>query len=109
MNTITIETIEKLRQALKAKELEPIKKNNLSKGEAIRMLANEIQKLQKRGYAISQIAEIFRNHGVEIKDGTLRSYIQRNSKKQKIRKMQNGKLADEAHQENRNESNATFS
>lgn len=45
--------------------------------ETIRMISKEIDALKKRGYSLSQIAEILKNGGLTIAPPTLRSYLQR--------------------------------
>lgn len=48
--------------------------------ELIKLLSKEITSLQKRGYSIGIIAEKLRKKGLNISDGSLKSYL-KNSKK----------------------------
>jgi hypothetical protein len=84
---ITIEQVETL--AAKLRTLPPIenKKRFVSKQESIKMLANEIDALRKRGYTLEQVAELLTADHLEIGTSTLKSYLQRSqssSKKVKV-------------------------
>jgi hypothetical protein len=48
-----------------------------SKQEAVRILAKEIQAMQKRGYSLDQISETLRGVGLAVATPTLKSYLQR--------------------------------
>jgi len=73
----TTEQVEQIAQKLR--ELPAVEKprKQLSKQEAVRMLAREIASLQRRGYTLEQISEILRGEGLEITSATLRIYLQR--------------------------------
>ena len=73
-------TKEQLEQiALKLREMpEPSKtQQELSKQEAVKILAKDIASLQKRGYSIEQIAESLSGAGLDISTPTLRNYLTR--------------------------------
>lgn len=74
---ITIEAIENLQKSLK--DLPPVenKEREVTKPEAVKLLASEIADLQERGYTIEMIAEILTKSGLELKASTLKSYITR--------------------------------
>ena len=74
---ITLEQIEKISTELK--ELPPIenRQQQVSKQEAVKRLANDINDLQKRGYTLEQIADLLKSKGLDIGTKTLKSYLQR--------------------------------
>ena len=73
----TTEQIEAVRSKLKnLPEIEKVKKEH-TKAETVRMLAKEITSLQKRGYALEQIADYLKGEGLDIGTPTLKSYLQR--------------------------------
>ncbi|MHC5208991.1 hypothetical protein [Pseudomonas chlororaphis] len=74
---IAIETIENLQESLKSLPVVEVKKREVSKPEAVQMLATQVAELQKKGYTIEMIAEIFTTRGLEIKPQTLKSYLTR--------------------------------
>ncbi|MDQ0655169.1 hypothetical protein [Pseudomonas cedrina] len=74
---IAIETIENLQESLKSLPAVEVKKREVSKPEAVQMLAAQVAELQQKGYTIEMIAEIFTNRGLEIKPQTLKSYLTR--------------------------------
>lgn len=65
--------------ALKLRQMPPVEKKNqeVSKQEAVKVLAKEIVATQKRGYTLDQISEALRGNGLDIATGTLKSYLQR--------------------------------
>jgi hypothetical protein len=65
--------------AAKLRQLPPVekKKQELSKQEAVKLLAKEIAILQKRGYTLLQISEVLRGEGLEVGTPTLKNYLQR--------------------------------
>src|SRR3954466_6764590 len=75
--TITMETGDSLR--LKLDELPPqaTAKQAVTKQEAVALLAEEVSKLQARGYAIDEIATILSNNGLPLSVATLKSYLSR--------------------------------
>jgi len=50
---------------------------NVTKQEAVRLLAAEIAGLQRKGYTLEQIAESFRGDGLDLSTPTLKSYLSR--------------------------------
>lgn len=74
---IAIETIENLQESLKSLPAVDVKKREVSKPEAVELLAVQVTELQEKGYTIEMIAEIFTQHGLEIKPQTLKSYLTR--------------------------------
>ncbi|NMZ14947.1 hypothetical protein HBO07_27185 [Pseudomonas proteolytica] len=74
---IAIETIENLQESLKSLPAVEVKKREVSKPEAVQMLAAQVSDLQKKGYTIEMIAEIFTANGLDIKPQTLKSYLTR--------------------------------
>ncbi|AXQ50979.1 hypothetical protein DZC31_30150 (plasmid) [Stenotrophomonas rhizophila] len=74
---ITIETIENLQKSLKDLPVVEDKKREVSKPEAVKMLAADVAEMQKKGYTIEMIAEILTNSGLEMKPSTLKSYLTR--------------------------------
>jgi len=97
----TIEQVEQLAQRLRAlPEVEKPRKD-LSKQEAISMLAKEIIVLQKRGYTLEQISEILCGEGLEITTATLRNYLQR-AKQKTSRTVTTGKRRGDASGEKSN-------
>lgn len=73
----TIEQLDAI--AEKLKQMPPVEKRNqeVSKQEAVKVLAKEIVATQKRGYTLEQISEALRGNGLDIATGTLKSYLQR--------------------------------
>jgi hypothetical protein len=74
---IAIETIENLQESLKSLPAVEVKKREVSKPEAVQMLAAQVAELHAKGYTIEMIAEIFTTSGLEIKPQTLKSYLTR--------------------------------
>ncbi|WP_137808374.1 hypothetical protein [Pseudomonas sp. G(2018)] len=87
---IAIETIENLQESLKSLPVVEVKKREVSKPEAVQMLAAQVAELQEKGYTIEMIAEIFTARGLEIKPQTLKSYLTR-AKGQKGQKKRGSK------------------
>ena len=48
-----------------------------TKQDAMKLLANEIASLQRRGYTLEQITESLRGEGLELTTPTLKSYLSR--------------------------------
>lgn len=73
----TLEKLDAIAESLR--QMPPIetKKQELSKQEAIKVLAKEIVSMQKRGYTLEQISGALRGEGLEIATPTLKSYMQR--------------------------------
>jgi uncharacterized protein (DUF1786 family) len=74
----TPEQVAQIAEKLRAMPpVEKVKKPDLSKQEAVRVLAKEIAALQKRGYTLVQISESLRGNGLAVATPTLKSYLQR--------------------------------
>lgn len=81
---LTLEAVGEIAATLKA--LPPIEnqQRQVSKQEAIRLLAKEILASQKRGYSLEQIAEVLQSKGLALSAPTLKNYLPRSrSTKQK--------------------------
>jgi hypothetical protein len=74
---IEITTIEELRTKMNAAPEVTKVAGSINKQEAIRLLKNEIEELQKKGYSIDGIAKFFSDGGVPISTPTLKSYLHR--------------------------------
>jgi hypothetical protein len=61
----------------------------ISKQEAVKILKDEIQLLQKRGYTLESIADSLRGNGLDITTPTLKSYLQRAKTPTKTTKKKN--------------------
>jgi hypothetical protein len=83
---ISREQIEQLRAALKKAPEAPPRGADTTKQEAVRLLVGEIQALQRRGYLLEQVAEMFRNGGLVLTTPTLKSYLSRAKGGQKRRR-----------------------
>jgi hypothetical protein len=77
MATLNIETVEQIRARMK--ELPPVenKKRQVSKQEAVKLLAKDIKAMQSRGYTLEQVSEQLKEFGVLLATPTLRSYLKR--------------------------------
>lgn len=88
----TVEKVEKVADKLRSLPPAPEnKKREVSKQEAVKILADEITSLQKRGYTIEQIAELMRGEGLDFATPSLRSYLQRAKQKKRVRKSKDTK------------------
>ena len=74
---LTIEAVEKI--ATELKSLPPIenKQREVSKQEAVRLLAKEIGALQQRGYTLEQVSTLLQSKGLEVSTATLKNYLRR--------------------------------
>jgi hypothetical protein len=73
----TVAQIEEIAGKLKLlPDIDPPQKD-LSKADAVKMLAKEIKSLQKRGYSLEQIANSLKGEGLDIATPTLKSYLQK--------------------------------
>ena len=77
MATLTVEQVEQI--SAKMKELPAVenKKRQVSKQEAIKLLAKDIKAMQARGYTLEQVSELLKQLGVSLATPTLRSYLRR--------------------------------
>ena len=74
--TVTVEDIEALRRVLA--ELPRHQPKEVSKQEAIALLASELGTARRRGYKPDELAQILSDRGVAINAATLRGYLRRN-------------------------------
>lgn len=74
---LTVKSVKALGDTLK--EMKPIDESEreISKAEAVKLLAPEIRSLQGRGYSLEQVVEALGRGGVELSVGTLKSYLRR--------------------------------
>jgi len=79
----TIEFIDGLKKELAT--LPPVERKNkeLSGPGAIGLLTDEINALQNRGYTLEQIAEVLREHRLDIATPVLKNYLTRTKEMQK--------------------------
>lgn len=63
-------------------------RREVSKREAIKLIADDVRKLRKRGYSMESIANILADNGLQISMQTLKSYVakSRRTRPVKIRK-----------------------
>jgi hypothetical protein len=69
--------VEQLRLTLKAVPKAPAAGVDTTKQEAVKLLAREIEGLQRRGYSLEQIAEMLKGGGLIVSTPTLKSYLSR--------------------------------
>lgn len=82
--SVTIEDIEALRRVLT--ELPRHQPRQVSKQEAIALLASELGTARRRGYTPDELARILSERGVSINTPTLRAYLRRKHKSRKAEK-----------------------
>ncbi len=75
--TIKLDTIEAMREKMKAAPEVAKEKRSSSKQEAIKELKREIELMQKKGYTLDQISQFMTEGGLQITTPTLKSYLQR--------------------------------
>jgi hypothetical protein len=69
--------VEQLRSTLKAVPKAPAASLDTTKQDAVKLLAREIEGLQRRGYSLEQIAEMLKGGGLVVSTPTLKSYLSR--------------------------------
>ena len=69
--------VEQLRSTLRAVPKAPAASLDTTKQDAVKLLAREIEGLQRRGYSLEQIAEMLRGGGLVVSTPTLKSYLSR--------------------------------
>ena len=69
--------VEQLRSTLRAVPKAPAAGVDTTKQEAVKLLAREIEGLQRRGYSLEQIAEMLKGGGLVVSTPTLKSYLSR--------------------------------
>ena len=77
MATLTVEQVEQISAKLKELPAVENKKRQVSKQEAIKLLAKDIKAMQARGYTLEQVSELLKQLGVSLATPTLRSYLRR--------------------------------
>lgn len=75
--TITMKTVDSLRRKLDELPPQANEKQAMTKQEAVALLADEVAKLQARGYAVDEIATILTTNGLPLSPATLKSYLSR--------------------------------
>jgi hypothetical protein len=76
--SITVDDIEALRRVLA--ELPRHQPKQVSKQEAVALLASELSAAQRRGYKPDELAQLFAERGITINAATLRGYLRRSRK-----------------------------
>jgi len=76
---ITIDDVEALKRELE--ELPRNQPRQVTKQEAVAMLASHLGSAKRRGYSPEDLARILSAKGIEINTATLRGYLRRNRKK----------------------------
>ena len=69
--------IQQISQKFKKMPRAPLAAVSTTKQEAVKLLANDIASLQRRGYTLEQITESLRGEGVDLSTPTLKSYLSR--------------------------------
>ncbi|MCC7005963.1 MAG: hypothetical protein IT497_04890 [Ottowia sp.] len=69
--------IEELRKKISELPELDISEREVTKQEAVKLLAKEVSQLQKRGYSLTMIAEFMTRNGMEISVQTLKTYLTR--------------------------------
>ena len=77
MATLTVEHVEQISAKLKELPAVENKKRQVSKQEAIKLLARDIKAMQARGYTLEQVSDLLKQLGVSLATPTLRSYLRR--------------------------------
>ena len=75
--TLTRAQIDQIAQKLKGMPAAPSASVNITKQEAVKLLAKEIASLQRRGYTLEQIAESLKHEGLDLSTATLKVYLSR--------------------------------
>lgn len=74
---LTRAQVEQISQKFKKMPAAPRAALNTTKQEAVKLLANDIASLQRRGYTLEQITESLKNDGLDLTTGTLKCYMSR--------------------------------
>lgn len=72
---ITKESVESLRSKLDAMPENDSPNRELSKFEAVRLLAASVKTLREKGYSYDEVAKMLAENGVPLTGSTLRSYL----------------------------------
>ncbi len=74
-NKFAAETVQQLQQSLD--QVAPYQPTELSKQQAIRALAPQIEALRAKGYGWAAVAAMLSEHGVPVSVAALRTYLRR--------------------------------
>jgi len=74
---ITVAQVEDLRRKLEELPPQNTEKREVSKQEAVALMADQVAQLQQRGYAMDEIAHFLTNNGLPMSVQTLKSYLSR--------------------------------
>jgi hypothetical protein len=74
---ITVAQIEDLRRKLEQLPPQHSAKREVTKREAVALMADQVTKLQQRGYAMDDIANFLSTNGLAMSVQTLKSYLSR--------------------------------
>ena len=88
---ISRDQVEKLRALLRAAPQAPAGSVDTTKQQAVRLLAGEIQSLQRRGYTLEQVGEMLKGGGLVLTPPTLKSYLSRAKARRKLSRGTRGK------------------
>ncbi len=73
--------IETVKAQLSELPVANVQTRDVSKQEAIKLLARDITGLQRKGYSLDQVAALLSERGIPINTGTLKSYMRRTKRK----------------------------
>lgn len=79
--TYPLAQIEALKVQLKELPEPDVGSRSVSKQQAIRLLARDIARLQRKGYTLEQVAAVLSERGVDINAATLKSYLRRTKRR----------------------------
>jgi hypothetical protein len=74
---ITVAQVEDLRRKLEQLPPQNSAKREVTKREAVALMADQVTKLQQRGYAMDEIADFLSTNGLTMSVQTLKSYLSR--------------------------------
>jgi hypothetical protein len=74
---ITVAQVDDLRRKLEELPPQESAKREVSKQEAVALMADQVAKLQQRGYAMDEIANFLTANGLPVSVQTLKSYLSR--------------------------------
>jgi hypothetical protein len=75
--SITMAEIEQLRQKLDELPEQDAAEREVSKREAIALMAAQVRQLRQRGYSMDAVAQFISSNGLKISTQTLKSYLSR--------------------------------
>jgi hypothetical protein len=74
---ITVAEVYELRQKLDALPEQDAAEREVSKQDAVALMARQVRQLQQRGYSMDAVAQFISSHGLQISTHALRSYLSR--------------------------------